>query len=113
MANKEKDLSYLLERNNKKQLSNSEVKELEKLVKKFGKKFNIIDIEGDFVYGYINNKKNYLGTKSEYCKYRILKHRNLKKKYSEKSEEKNAREFFIKSYKGLESDVNLDLTDNF
>ena len=105
----EKDLSYLSDKYQKKGFSNSEAKELEKLVEKFGKKFNIITIEEEFVYGYINNKRQYLGTKCEYFIYRLLKSKELKnKKNQKKNEEEEARKSFAKSYRKLESlDENL------
>lgn len=89
-------------RKEKKKLTISEFKELEKLVLKFGRKFNIIDIEGDFVYGYTQQKKEYLGTKEEYYKYRRLKNVLLSKdRKAEKmrSEEYKAHKSFLESYK--------------
>lgn len=73
-----------------------ESNELEKLLEKFGKRFDIINIEGNFVYGYVENKKHYLGTKEEYHRYRELKatHKNKGKK-----KENPAYKSFKESYK--------------
>jgi len=76
--NKSNDLECKTKNTNN--LSKSESKELERLADIFGKKFSIIDIVGNFVYGYIENKKEYLGTKEDYYKYRKLKHQKSTKK---------------------------------
>jgi len=87
-------------RNSKKKLTNNEFQELEKLALKFGRKFNIIDIEGEFVYGYTKERKEYLGTKEEYCKYRKLKSKvySMEKRAEKmKSEEYKAHKSFLES----------------
>ena len=72
---------------------------LEKLALQFGKKFDLIDIVGDFVYGYISSKKEYLGTKAEYHEYRELKSANhsKRKKSKEESEKNKARKSYLET----------------
>ena len=58
-------------------LTAKELIEFKKLEETFGKKFGIINIEGNFVYGCSDNKRIYLGTKENYYEYRTLKHKKL------------------------------------
>jgi hypothetical protein len=64
---------------NKNPLTTKELEDLEILSKTFGKKFETIDIRGDFVYGYTKEKKEYLGREAEYNRYKILKRRKSRK----------------------------------
>ncbi len=86
--------------NNKcRQSDNPEISELEKLTIKFGRKFKMISIEDNSVYGYTDNKREYLGNKAEYYKYRKLKTKYSSKNENTPSEEEIARKSFLKSYK--------------
>jgi len=68
-------------------IKKSESSELEKLTLKFGKKFDPIVIEGNSVYGYINNKREYISTTAEYSRYNKLKHKKpMKQDEAQKSE---------------------------
>ena len=75
-------------------LNNSELKELEKLILKFGEKFSLVDIVGEFVYGIKDNQRKFLGTRTEYENYRKLKSRNYSK--DNKFDKYKVRESYIK-----------------
>lgn len=75
-------------------LSESEIKDLEKLTTIFGK-FNSIFIDGGFVYGHNDSpKRKFLGTKEDYYKYRKLK----QKKSSKNKKSYHKREFIPETY---------------
>ena len=77
MRKKSKDLAEKV-----KILKNEDLKELEELEKIFGNGCHEKIIEGNKVYGNIKGKKEYLGTKSEYEKYRHLKSQKYNKNKS-------------------------------
>lgn len=80
-------------------LTKSEEKDLEKLTEIFGK-FNSIFIDGGFVYGQNSSpRREYLGTKEEYHKYRELKHKKLGK-----DKQKHKREFIPETYNAFNLD---------
>lgn len=68
-------------------LTEIEKQEFEQLSKIFARKFDIIDIENNnLVYGYKDQKKETLGSKKEYYRYKELKsktskHSKLKEEY--------------------------------
>ena len=73
-----------------------ELNELEKLAEKFGKKFSLIDIQGDFVYGCINDKREYLGSLAQYSRYKKLNSKY--KNHTKKSDGQKAKEDAYKSF---------------
>ncbi len=91
-------LNHLTNIKNKKS-ENPEINELERLAIKFGRKFKMIAIENNSVYGYIENRKEYLGNKTEYYKYRKLKTKYSLKNEKSQTEEDRAHKSFLESYK--------------
>jgi hypothetical protein len=77
-------------------LMEKEISDLERLASKFGKNSGIIDIQGDFVYGYINNKREYLGSLAEYSRYKKLKSKY--KHHAAKSDSQRCEEEAYKSF---------------
>jgi hypothetical protein len=76
-----------------------ELNELERLAEKFGKKFSLIDIQGDFVYGCINGKREYLGSLAQYSRYKKLnsKYKNNLKKSESQNAKDEAYKIFLES----------------
>lgn len=73
---------------------NNELNELEKLALKFGKKGVIIDIRGE-IYGIMDNKRSYLGTKADYNRYKELKSKHNAKIRRTETEEEKARKSYL------------------
>ena len=62
-----------------------EIRDLERLAAKFEISIGIKDIQGNAVYGYIGNKREYLGSFAEYSRYKTLHHKY--KNHFKKSED--------------------------
>lgn len=91
-------LNHLTNIKNKKS-ENPEINDLEKLAIKFGRKFKMVAIEQNSVYGYTENKKEYLGSKTEYYRYRKLKTKYNSKNEKPTNEEEMAHRSFLDSFK--------------
>jgi exopolyphosphatase/pppGpp-phosphohydrolase len=72
-------MNYKISRRlSKTNFTESESKELEELALTFGKKFEQIYIERASVYGLTSNEKMYLGTPTQYSRYKELKKKSKK-----------------------------------
>jgi hypothetical protein len=90
-------LNYM--RRKKSATAELEMNELEKLAERFGKCSGMVDIKEGNVYGYVNKKREYLGSYSEYTRYRILKskYKNKEVKDDVKKKKEEAYKSFLAS----------------
>ncbi len=82
-------------------MEDKNIQNLERLTEKFGRKYDLIEIQGQSVYGCTSKERKYLGPLAEYTRYKRLKlryKRGLEQDGSiEDKDEKRAYKLFLES----------------